>query len=70
MCWPIFSAKLKRFVSLPFPAEDMRGKLVGFVEHDQIPRSEAELFLELFVARHLVEPDNEVIVVREGIAAR
>ena len=69
MCWPIFSAKLKRFVrAISLPGK-VGGELVRFVEDHQIPRREAELVLGILVARHLVEPDDEVVVVLKGIAA-
>jgi hypothetical protein len=65
-----FLGEVETLRALHFPPVEVRGKLVGFVEHDQIPRSKAELLLRVLVARHLVKPDNQVVVVREGIAAR
>ena len=44
MCWPIFSAKLNRFVRFDFLPEEVGGELVGFVEDDQVPRRAAQSF--------------------------
>ena len=52
-----------------FCAVEVRRELVRFVEDHQIPRGRAELVLQFLVARHLVEPDDQVIVVLKGIAA-
>ena len=46
-------------------AEVVGGELVGLVEDDQVPPGGAELLLQLLVPRHLVEPDDELIVVLE-----
>src|ERR1035441_1561529 len=54
---------------LQLAAEEMRREFVGLVEHDEIPAGGAKLFLKLLVAGHLVEPDDEMIEVFEGIAA-
>ena len=51
-------------------AEEVGGELVGFVEDDQVPAGGAELFLQLLVARHLVEADDQLMMVFERIAAR
>ena len=48
----------------------MGGELVRFVEHDQVPAGSAELLLQVFVARHLIETNDEVINVFKWIAAR
>ncbi len=55
---------------LQFVTEEVGGELVRLVEHDEIPASGAELLLQVFVARHLVEPNDEVINVLKRIAAR
>ncbi len=51
-------------------AGEVGRELVGLIEHHQIPASETELRLDLHVARHLIEPDDQMIVVGEGITAR
>ena len=70
MCLPSFSAKRKRPVFSSFDAEKVGGELVGFVEDDQVPAGGAELLLQFLVAGHLVEPDDELIVILERVAAR
>ena len=55
---------------LQLVAEEVGGELVRFVEDDEVPGFGAELVLELLVARHLVEADDEVVEVLEGIAGR
>ena len=44
-------------------------ELVGFIEHGQIPPRCTKLLLQLFIARKLVQTDNELLVVLERIAA-
>ena len=51
-------------------AEEVGGELVRLVEDDQVPAGGAELLLQLLVARHLVEANDEVVEVLKGIAAR
>ena len=46
------------------------GELVRLVEHYEIPASGAELLLQFFVARHLVEANDKVIDVFKRITAR
>ena len=47
----------------------MGGQFVGFVEYDQVPAGVAELLLQLKVAGHLVETNDEQVLVLEGVAA-
>ena len=47
----------------------VRRELVRFVKDHQIPCGRTQLVLQFRVARHLVEPDDQVIVVLERIAA-
>src|ERR1035441_3040023 len=61
--------KLEAAGLLQLAAEEMRREFVGLVEHDEVPAGGAKLILKLLVARHLVEPDDEMIEVFEGIAA-
>ena len=51
-------------------AEVVGGELVGLVEDDEVPAGGAELLLQLLVAGHLVETDDELVVVLERVAAR
>lgn len=53
---------------LKLGSEEMGGELVGFIENHEIPRGREKLFLKLLVACHLIEPDNEVIEILEGIS--
>ena len=55
---------------LELRAEEVGGELVGLVEDDQVPPGGAELRLQLLVPGHLVEPDDELVVVLERVAAR
>ena len=43
---------------------------MGLVEHGQIPPGGTKLVLQFFVARHLVQANDEIIQVLEGISAR
>ena len=48
----------------------MGGELVGLVEDDQVPPGDTELRLRLLVPGHLVEPDDQLVVVLERLARR
>jgi len=48
----------------------MRRKLVGFIENDKVPSGGAKLVLEVFIARHLIEANDKMIDIFEGISAR
>ena len=54
---------------LQLVTEEVSSKLVRLVEHYEIPAGVAELLLQLFIARHLVEANDEVIDVFKRIAA-
>ena len=51
-------------------AEVVRRELVGLVEDGEVPSGVAELFLKLLVPRHLVETNDELMVVVERVPAR
>ena len=51
-------------------AEVVGRELVGLVEDGQVPSGVAELLLELLVPRHLVETNDELMVVVERVPAR
>src|SRR5580692_7816564 len=48
----------------------MGGELVGLVKNRQIPPRSAELLLQVFVPRKLIEANNQLIVAVERISAR
>lgn len=48
--------------------EEVGSELVGLVEDDQIPPGRAELRLQMLVPRHLVEPNDELMVILERVA--
>src|SRR5450759_5767447 len=52
-----------------FRPVEVGGKLMRLVEHDQVPRSAAKLVLQILVARHLVKPHDELVLILKGIAA-
>jgi hypothetical protein len=65
---PEFLGQLEAARLLQLVAEEVGGELVRFVEHDQVPSGSAELLLQFFVARHLVEANDEVVNVFKRIA--
>jgi hypothetical protein len=48
----------------------MGSELVGLIENHEIPCGGEELLLDFFVPGHLVESDDEVVEILEGIACR
>ena len=53
-----FFRQLEATRLLKFIAEEVRGKLVRFVEHYEVPASSAEFLLQFFVPRHLVKTND------------
>ena len=55
---------------LELVAVEMRCELVGLVENCEVPSRGAEFVLQVLVARHLVEANDEMINVLERVPAR